>query len=272
MSQTSIISAWPVDRFYNGEFFCTSDIPSTSWSLVLDLDETLVHTVIVTTDPQDIVTLLSTLKKFDPRRFAQLNRRSFYFELVDVGSFKGHGSSHYCWGVYRPHLYEFLAFCHCYFDSVNVWSAGKKDYVHEICAIFEQDFPPFQSIYTWDNCVQDEECKYKDLRTMVQACSHLDLLNSLIIDDKSVTFSRNPDNGIEIPVYAPCSGLKRFRKENVLKDTEKERIFKELLADDKALLNLKNWLLSENPLSSKSVAELNKNNIFAPSATSKRYL
>jgi TFIIF-interacting CTD phosphatase-like protein len=259
----SIVSTWPLDRFYNGEFFCKNDTPRTAWSLVLDLDETLVHTIIVTMDPQDIANLLSQLKSFDSRRFARLHRRSFFFELVDVGAPKGSGSSHYCWGVFRPHLYEFLAFCHCYFDSVNVWSAGKEDYVHEICAILEQDFPPFRSIYTWDDCVQDSECKYKDLKIMVQKCSHLEHLESLLIlDDKSVTFSRNPANGIEVPVYAPCPELKRFSRDQKLDDASKDSILRELLADDQALLKFRDWLCSETPLRSKSVHQLNKNNIF----------
>ena len=75
-------------------------------NLVLDLDETLIHTVEVT-----------------PKFSKQLSKMvDFYFKIDDQ----------YYWVIKRPGLDLFLDFLFKYFN-VGIWTAGDKEYAKNIC-------------------------------------------------------------------------------------------------------------------------------------------
>jgi TFIIF-interacting CTD phosphatase-like protein len=167
------------------------NVSLTDWTIVLDIDETLVHTEEDTEGPDVEI-------KTDPILVEDL-----YDIHLDKGTYK-------MWGTKRPHLDEFLLFCFTYFKNVCVWSAGQTDYVHAVVKKIFRDFRAPDIIYTFDQCVQNERGDWiKPLEKFfddknVQAKGIVPS-KTYIIDDRDYTFERNVDNGIQIPEYAPDS-------------------------------------------------------------------
>lgn len=249
--------------FYNYELFCKSNIPKTDWSIVLDLDETLVHTIV--SENLDLVNgpkcksleFAHDLGIYNDPKLFDIKQRAYHFILHDVMGKKGSGSKHGCWGITRPYLDDFLAFCFKYFKTVNVWSAGKYDYVHEICKYISMDFPEFDYIYTYNDCQKDNNCKYKDLRAMLDECPNIGPIEKVfIIDDRDTTFSMNHHNGIKIPIFGPCSQI------DTNFSVDKNHCIQELRMEDDHLLTLKDWFLLPEVVTAHSVEILDKNNIF----------
>lgn len=79
--------------------------------LVLDLDETLVHTF------DNFESFYKIKESLSP----QLKRRLYSFRL----------DGEFYWGIKRPYLDEFLKFSNNYFTKVGVWSAGVKENVEK---------------------------------------------------------------------------------------------------------------------------------------------
>ena len=116
---------------------CLDQVPDrslTQHAIILDIDETLVHTC-------EDMNQFHSLRIFTDPKMIGLRRRSYVVTLDDVVERRGAGVKTQLWGVTRPHLEEFLIFCFSYYRVVAVWSAGKTKYVQAIVDHIFRDIP-----------------------------------------------------------------------------------------------------------------------------------
>ena len=205
----------------------------TNKCIILDLDETLVHTF-------DNFSDLEGLRPFSDPEMLDLRRRMYTFSL---GSYK---QAPTMWGVIRPHTDEFLEFCFSYFDKVCVWSAGLPEYVTKIVNILFDRQP---------HCVHSRNhCSYAvdgniikpitEMSKNMEWQKELRLDNTFFVDDRETAFIKNPYNGIVIPPYEPPASIDGF------------------LSDDPTLPQLMDWFLLPDVIRSKDVRFLEKDYIF----------
>lgn len=220
--------------------------PMTNKCIVLDLDETLVHSY------SDMESLFK-LDVFGNPEMLPIRSRLYKINMDDVVYKKGTGIETKMWGITRPHLKEFLVFCFSYFGKVIVWSAGKKKYVHAITDFIFRDVKRPHAVYTYDDCEKTSTgLIVKPLRKMIDNVpglkEHMSLKNAYILDDRKTVYSGyegdNPNNGIQIPRYKPQPKIEEFKK------------------DDNRLIELKEWLEKPENVEAEDVRTLDKNNIF----------
>jgi hypothetical protein len=210
-------------------------------SISLDIDATLVCS-------DDNMKNFEDLQIYtDPRR-TKLRSRIYTINMIDVIDVPGSGIKTPMWGVFRPHVHEFLIFASIYFRHVNIWSAGRNQYVNAISSLLFPD-PDFQPtiIYDWDHCVSGSDFLHKPLIKMHRepnTLNEMTFANTFALDDRDDTFSINPLNGIKIPPYEPS-----FTMEG-------------LMAEDESLLQLMHWLMLPDVRYSTNVQDLDKSKIF----------
>lgn len=209
----------------------------TDHAIILDLDETLVHTY----EPIDQVVEPDV---FDDTSLKDLHPRMYQLSLDD-------SPDYLIRGIMRPYLKEFLNFCFFYFRVVVVWSAGQSKYVHAVVDTIFRDLESPQVIYTHDHCEPNlHEPKYlsKPIAKMMASEPHLNLSpqHTFILDDRLYTFNPvNPHSGILIPHYDPELTAEGFRQ------------------NDQAFPQLVNWLLKPNVMISNDIRSLDKSMIFS---------
>ena len=219
--------------------------------IVLDIDETLAHTV------TDINSWYNLNIYNDPKKI-DLRDRVYFLDIITD---RNEGLSTSMWGIKRPNLEEFLNFCFEYFKLVIVWSAGTYEYVHTIVPeLFKNTYEP-HFILTRDNCIEQNgkytKPFYKLLNDIPELYPYLNIesttngqiygfKNVIIIDDRSHSFYNDPNNGILIPLYEPSPEVNNIRqnetsfnkimeylKKNVDKDDirklDKKEIFKYIM-------------------------------------------
>lgn len=219
--------------------------PLTDKCIVLDLDETLVHS-----HGEANIDLLKQLKIFTDPNLIDLRDRVYKITMDDVVYKRGTGEKTEMWGILRPHLREFLIFCFTYFKLVIVWSAGRKNYVHAIVDQIFKDLRRPHIIYTFDDIEKlPNGTLIKPLNKIINNIpgmkKHMGLENTFIIDDRTSVFHEpNPDNGIEIPAYKPTFNAKGIK------------------ADNNGLIQLMNWFMKPEVINSRDVRNLDKSKIF----------
>lgn len=222
-------------------------------NIVLDIDETLVHTI----EDHKYRELKKTGIINDNPRLAKYGDRITIFSVEDIVCKKGEGVDSDMWSILRPHLDEFLKFCFEYFDNVIIWSAGLYGYVH---AVVDKIFDPLKGIpepdliYTRDDCVEKKDGDMivltKPLKKIIDENPQLKgitLENTLILDDRTENFIENSKNGLLIPEYNPSPNVKAIAR------------------DDIALQQLMYWFLLPSVLKNNDVKKLKKDNIFKKS-------
>jgi|LSQX01.3.fsa_nt_gb hypothetical protein len=228
--------------------------PSANHCIVLDLDETCVHTMESSSTDK-----LRELEIFTNPRYLPLRKRIYTISITDVldTDRKGGGNHSEMWGIMRPHLKEFLLFCFSHFKIVAVWSAGRAGYVEAICDVIFKDIRPPHVIFTYDDCeANNSGILQKPLLKMINSDpvlkKHMSLENTFAIDDRLSTFDGvNPHNGILIPLYEPNPTPAS------------------MAMDDLALEQLKLWFRA-NPTG--NVMEMDKSKIFSTSLNKLRQL
>ncbi len=211
--------------------------------IVLDLDETLVHS------NESLAHLKSLGIMVDPK-LMDLRSRTYEISMDDVVYKKGQGIKSEMWGIIRPHVKEFLIACFSYFKVVTVWSAGKKKYVDAIVDFLFKDIKRPHVVYARDQCERTtDNILTKPLEKMIRQepglSKYMSLENTFIIDDRPSVFEiPNPDNGIQIPPYNPKFNIRSLR------------------TDDIRLKQLMTWLLRPEVMNSHDVRDLDKTNIF----------
>lgn len=205
-------------------------VKKTDKCIILDLDETLVHT-----SAKILPTGKSGLIKF------QQNRSNLYIiDTVDLDGDKVVIEK--MWGYKRPHLKKFINFCFNRFHQVIIWSAGTERYVKDVVNRVLCDIRCPHKIYTRKDCLEDEDGMLtkpiEHLTSNNEDLSRINLNNTILIDDRTENFRFDPNNGIKIPVYNPLNGK------------------------DEALLKLMYWCSSDKFSKAKDVRTLNKEHIF----------
>jgi hypothetical protein len=223
----------------------------TNKCIVLDLDETLVHS------NYDINNLKKLNIMTDPD-LIDLRQRIYQICMDDVTTDKGSGIKTVMWGLVRPHAREFLLYCFAYFKCVIVWSAGKRKYVDTIVDYLFKDMRRPIVVYSYDECEKlSNNMLVKPFSKMIKNVSGLDkymnLSNSFMIDDRDTVYrgyeGDNPYNGIQIPPYKPDFNIQSMR------------------ADDIALKQLMIWLNQSEVMNSSDVRTLDKSKIFSINVT-----
>lgn len=233
------------------EIVSGGDISDYDWSkgkhLVLDIDETLFHTI----GDNGFVKLRSTQIMSDPK-LMPLRERIIQIRLEDIVNKKGEGLDHDMWAIKRPHLEDFLAFSFNYFDSVGIWSAGMRGYVHEFVG---EIFGPLnglpQPAYIWsrEKCTEVNGIASKPLSKLfdeekVAKVNKMSLSNTLILDDRHDNIIANDRNGIINPEYRP--------EANVL----------DIARDEISLLQFKAWLERPEVKNATDIRNVKKSGIF----------
>lgn len=216
----------------------------TNKCVVLDLDQTLIAT-------QDSIESLKSLNILSDPNLISLRNRVYYITIEDLEK-PGIGTKYDFWGVTRPHTEEFLMFCFSYFKIVAVWSAGKRPYVEAIVDHIFKDLPHPHVVFTHDDIIigpkgHIEKPLVKLIESNPVLRRNMSLQNTLAIDDNSMTFYRNHDNGVLIPAYDPSASINALAR------------------DDPTLLQLKYWLLQPEVVNARDVTVLDKSKIFSTS-------
>lgn len=168
-----------------------------SKTIVLDLDECLLHTFI--DEKMDVYDSL-------------INEAS----SPDLESrlFKIFVSGNWYWGVKRPHLDDFLEYCYKTFDNVCVWSAGSKPYVK---AIVEEVFKSYEKpkiIMTRNDILYEGSGYCKPLSFLFEKVNSANKYNTIMLDDKEDNFVYNIGNGYTIGMYNPSANLDSMTEED----------------------------------------------------------
>lgn len=228
-------------------FYFDRSNPMTDKSIVLDLDETLVQALTCDEDDRIQLQQLEDLKIYDDPNNTDLNRRSHRLRMYDACAAPGTGEKFAAWVLERPHLREFLIYCFEYFKTVNVWTAGTKKYGEEIAQAISKSVHPFDHIFTRENCdlAPDGRTCYKPLEKMIEKYPDIGPIEKVfILDDRTVSFTPDPDNGVLIPPYQPSMTLNSLNR------------------DDDNLLRFKYWLNLDVVKECPDIRTLDKSNIF----------
>lgn len=218
--------------------------PLTDKWIVLDLDHTLINTF-----DSDHGEKVNKLKIHDNPAHFGLRERIYHLNLEDYDSECGKGDQCEIGGIVRPHTNDFLDFCFDYFEGVTVWSAGAPKYVERICDYLFQNIKEPDIILTSNHCIFEKDgtdtLTKKPLERIFKKMPEMKYENTFHLDDTHDTFKfTNKDNGILIPRYSPGFKIPSLKK------------------DDRALLELIDWLNRKEVIKSKDVRTLDKDNIF----------
>lgn len=160
--------------------------------IVLDLDATLVNSF-------DETDAIFHLIQDGDSEVNYLSHQSYHLECK-----QSHTRPFNLWGIFRPHLEEFILYCIENFKAVYIWSAGIDVYVDAVVEKIFQNIgyqPPV--ILTSDDTVFDGDCVCKPLQKIFERSDgQANETNTLMVDDRSDVFSKNPDNGILIPRFS----------------------------------------------------------------------
>lgn len=233
-------------------------IPKT---IILDLDETLVHSWESPEflDRYGICCDPIIYRKFHPIGSHQI-AYSMFLDMKTSASPQGTFQSR-IWGLHRPHLHRFLHYLAEYADNIIVWSAGIRPYVDEIVRqiFLESGLQPPKVVRSRDNCSVYQKLYHKPIYELITDLANqpfstmtIDPKWTLIIDDRVHTFMQNPESGVLIPPYHP--GHKNEAKIPTMEDL--------LDRSDTALLQLMNWLERPEVKNAEDVRLLDKTQIF----------
>lgn len=191
--------------------------------LVLDLDETLVHSF----DSGD------RFHDFSGELTPEQQKRIYTIKFSD-GDIVGY---------VRPYVEDFLEVAFDEFESVGVWSAGTKSYVEKIVELLFRG-RPLKFVMSRDECNElqidkgDIPCRFKPLENIYASHPTHNDKNTLIIDDRKDICSLNCMNNIQLPMFRLDS---RSRS---------------VALNDCTLLILAKWFRSDDFRKSKNVKEI----------------
>ena len=197
--------------------------------IVLDVDETLVHT-----GDDDRIKKLNIFSNIEHIR---LRPRIFKFPLYGYKNEKDYS------GIMRPNLDKFLNWCHEYFRLVILWSAGEDTYVKKIVeCLYKNGYPKFDYIFTREFCDIKNMCK--PLSKIYEQIPAANDKNTIIIDDLKRNFMFNERNGLLIPAYDPKETIEDFKR------------------DDDTFIKIMDWFETKEVIESKDVKSLKFPDLF----------
>ena len=146
--------------------------------IVLDIDETLIHTKHITQVPND---------KFK-------KKSDISFKLHDM----------YYYVLVRPHAKEFLQKIFENFDHVCIWTAAEKSYAKKIVSKLMTSEQQNSLLEFWSrkNCVVDNDGNYtKPLSKLFEKHSFLNAKNIVLVDNNELITSLNKGISINVPDF-----------------------------------------------------------------------
>jgi TFIIF-interacting CTD phosphatase-like protein len=171
----------------------------TNYNIVLDLDETLIHSFNGRVHPDQMnIDEMNTLRT-----------RLFEFKVTEPGELEEYNYT--INGIKRPHLDDFLIFCSGYFQNVIIWSAGESRYVKKIVEYIFRDLNYPDLVLTRDHIFSYRGVTIKPLEYLIS--SSITEENTFVVDDKLETFILNKDNAIKIPPYDPNPSFVELKEE-----------------------------------------------------------
>jgi len=211
-------------------------------NIILDLDETLIHTF---SDSE-----VSNINKVGLFNHPLFRSRYYTLNLSSEGK-----DTDYYHGIFRPYYKQFLRFCLQYFKHVIVWSAGETEYVHAVVDKLFKDLPEPFAVFTRPDCVQENKRYIKPLSKIFESLKEYDIsgYNTFILDDNEHTFIKNPYNSIHIPAFD-------FDKYNNKCFTFNQ--YENYLTNDECLRQVEMWMKKDYVLSCKDVKILDRTNLF----------
>lgn len=156
--------------------------PRTRFAIVLDIDETLVHTL------------------RDDEKLEENGLESYEFNVIDAATPVGTGVITHIKGCKRNYLDEFLKEALKTFKYVIIWSAGRPKYVREIIKHIFKDIGYPHAIFTFDDCEDLNSIIVKPL-SKVAKILNIDVDDILVVDDREATVAFNKNNAIIIPEF-----------------------------------------------------------------------
>ena len=144
---------------------------TTDFSIILDLDETLIHTFVNNID----------VEALDDMDYIKLGKDTLFF-------------------IKRPFLDQFLLFCHDYFHKVIIWSAGEDKYVKKIVDIIFKDL---KLDLVWARSKCSKKNHGKPIQKIIDNTEMVSLGLTFFIDDKDFNLLDDLKNGIIIPEFSP---------------------------------------------------------------------
>lgn len=215
----------------------------------LDIDNTLLYS---SDETKNVVenkqTWVQRLNVYRNPKLLGIRNRVYHVRIIDVLTPHGAGELSEMSGILRDDVREFMAFCFHYFRIVNIWSAGKKKYVHEMVKILCADLPQQPNlIFSWDQCKITGTDLHKPLEFMFLIPGLENLMshsNTFALDDRKSTADPNPENLILIPEYAPDFTVASLTK------------------TDNALRQVMHWLMRPEVMNCTDIRTLDKTGIF----------
>lgn len=176
------------------------------YTMVLDLDETLLHSFFPEKISLEQRSYLQALVRAEERAESegQLTRLQRTMYEVDVGD------GTLVITVLRPHCHTFLSALFDKYD-VGVWSAGGRTYVESICkVIFPQEVVNYKPMFEmcWED-VQVEQTNgagvsyTKPLTTITSRLTSVSLNHLILIDNRPENACYFPNQLVHVPDYYP---------------------------------------------------------------------
>lgn len=216
-------------------------------TLVLDLDECLISAMI---RDEDVSGEEKIRELMLPHNVA-LRSRFMALKILCEGATEEFS----LWAIKRPYLDEFLCFADRYFEKIIVWSAADPDYVRKFAAELFKDHRSPDLVLTRADVVYTDSTGrdyHKPLSVIQERYPGLvDLTKTFFLDDKNDNFRHNMDNGLNIPPYTPILGGNGVRDE--------EGVFH---VEDRCLLSLMEWLMSDEVLKTSDIRRVDKSDVF----------
>lgn len=210
-------------------------------AIILDIDQCLVNSFIADEDPVGSKMLLT-----ESMRSCNVDSRS---RMMSMSFYMDNQWWDFC-AVKRPYLDLFLTKIRSLFDLVIVWTAGSAEYAQVIVTeIFRDHYKP-DFLLTRDDVVTVPEWPpgqdYHKPLDVIEAKypGLIDRRFTVFVDDTKRNFTANLENGVIIPRFEP----------------HHSDPFK---ISDAHLLQLTNWLCSDEVRNSPDIRKINKDLIFS---------
>lgn len=169
-------------------------------TVVLDLDETLVHTYGSITE--DSASMISNVASLDIRNRIYIIDLGFGPKMI---------------GIQRNYVRSFLSFCGRFFKYVIIYSAGSKNYVEAVVKKIFKGIRPPDMILSRNDCITlSDKSIVKSLDIVIGKARDKGILISksdiVFIDDNPDYIRLDRNNAINIPAYEPSPTIESIRK------------------------------------------------------------
>ncbi len=163
-------------------------------AIILDLDETLIHTF-------EDTNAIHKIKLLTDHKYIEERHNFFVLDFYD----KSEEQQFHLFGMKRPYLEEFIDFCFNKFGIVIVWTAGSADYADSVVNNIFNVLPHF--VFSREHCREFKHNLIKPLKDLFDYEPDLEKYTTLdhmiMLDDREENFILNNRNGIVVQPFYP---------------------------------------------------------------------